>query len=122
MGNCDTLLIVGSNDPWTEFYPAPAQARAVQIDIDGRHLGNRYPVEVGLTGDAAETLEALLPCLADNQDKSWRTDVEDEVTRWHRLAESRAGSPPNHSIRSSSSGHSPHDYRRTPRSVSTSAR
>src|SRR4051812_14473595 len=57
---CDTLLVVGSNDPWTEFYPAPGQARAVQVDLDGRHVGNRYPIEVGLTGDAAPTLDALL--------------------------------------------------------------
>src|SRR4051812_8648368 len=61
MSHCDTLLIVGSNDPWTEFYPPPGEARAVQVDIDGRHVGNRYPVEVGLTGDAAATLDALLP-------------------------------------------------------------
>ena len=51
--NCDTLLIVGSNDPWTEFYPKPGQARAVQIDLDPVHLANRYPIEVGLVGDAA---------------------------------------------------------------------
>ena len=63
LDSCDTLLVVGSNDPWTEFYPAPGQARAVQVDIDGRHLGNRYPVEVGLVGDAAESLAALLPLL-----------------------------------------------------------
>ena len=56
LGYCDTLLIVGSNDPWTEFYPPPGMARAVQIDIDGRKVGNRYPVEVPLVGDAAGTL------------------------------------------------------------------
>jgi pyruvate dehydrogenase (quinone) len=50
--------VVGSNDPWTEYYPAPGQARAVQADIDGRHLGNRYELMVGLTGDAADTLTA----------------------------------------------------------------
>ena len=63
MAECDTLLIVGSNDPWTEFYPPPGKARAVQIDIDGRVVGNRYPIEVSLVGDAAATLSALLPPL-----------------------------------------------------------
>ncbi|WP_166139382.1 thiamine pyrophosphate-requiring protein [Nocardioides ochotonae] len=87
---CDTLLIVGSNDPWTEFYPAPGQARAVQIDIDGRHLGNRYPVEVGLVGDTAETLRALLPLLEERRDTTWRRQVEAEVERWHTLAQERA--------------------------------
>jgi len=87
---CDTLLIVGSNDPWTEFYPAPGQARAVQIDIDGRHLGNRYPVEVGLVGDTAETLRALLPLLEERRDTTWRRQVEAEVERWHKLAQERA--------------------------------
>jgi len=87
---CDTLLIVGSNDPWTEFYPAPGQARAVQIDIDGRHLGNRYPVDVGLVGDTTETLSALLPLLEKKSDTGWRADVVAEVERWHRIAQERA--------------------------------
>ena len=92
MDNCDTLLMIGTNDPWTEFYPAPGQARAVQIDLDGRHLGNRYPVEVGLVGDAAETLTALLPLLEDKSESPWRTDVVGQVERWHRIAAERAGS------------------------------
>ena len=92
MEHCDTLLMVGTNDPWTEFYPAPGQARAVQVDIDGRKLGNRYPIEVGLPGDAAETLRALLPLLRDrSQDGgSWRQEVEEQVRRWHGTAEERA--------------------------------
>jgi pyruvate dehydrogenase (quinone) len=93
MGQCDTLLVIGSNDPWTEFYPAPAQARGVQIDIDGRHLGNRYPVEVGLTGDAALTIEELLPLLTDRPDSPWRHEVEARVQDWHRIAEKRAALP-----------------------------
>ncbi|WP_185994258.1 thiamine pyrophosphate-requiring protein [Nocardioides campestrisoli] len=92
MDQCDTLLVVGSNDPWTEFYPAPGQARAVQVDLDGRHVGNRYPVEVGLVGDAAETLAALLPLLEERADRTWHDQVVDQVTRWHGVAEERAGS------------------------------
>jgi len=60
---CDTLLIVGSQFPYTEYLPKPGQARAVQIDIDGKALGARYPTEVNLVGDSAETLRALLPLL-----------------------------------------------------------
>jgi pyruvate dehydrogenase (quinone) len=93
LGNCDTLLLVGTNDPWTEFYPAPGQARAVQVDIDGRHLGNRYPVEVGLTGDASETLRALLPLLDKRTDGAWRRDVEAHVREWHDVAAARAATP-----------------------------
>ncbi|HWJ10015.1 MAG TPA: thiamine pyrophosphate-requiring protein [Nocardioides sp.] len=96
MDQCDTLLIVGSNDPWSEYYPAPGQARAVQIDIDGRHLGNRYPVEVGLTGDAAETLSALLPLLPLLPDRSgspWQDEVEAAVRRSRQLAADRAALP-----------------------------
>jgi pyruvate dehydrogenase (quinone) len=88
LGGCDTLLIVGSNDPWTEFYPPPGQARAVQVDLDTRNLGNRYPVEVGLPGDAAETLDALLPLLEPRD--GWRSEVERAVERWHTLAGQRA--------------------------------
>lgn len=90
LDQCDTLLMVGTNDPWTEFYPAPGQARGVQVDLDGRHVGNRYPVEVGLVGDAAETLTALLPLLEERTDTSWRDQVVEQVERWHRIARERA--------------------------------
>ena len=93
MGRCDTLLIVGSNDPWTEFYPPPGQARAVQIDIDGRFIGNRYPVEVGLVGDAAGTLDALLELLDGEADPAWRGEVEAEVSRWREISARRAAIP-----------------------------
>lgn len=97
--NCDTLLIIGSNDPWTEFYPKPGQARAVQIDIDGRKIANRYPVELGLVGDAAETLQQLSVRLdAKQQEKEsqraqWRSDVETQVSAWRHLSEERANLP-----------------------------
>lgn len=93
LGNCDALLIVGSNDPWTEFYPPPGAARAVQIDIDERKIGNRYPVEVGLAGDAANALQALGSRLNQRPRGQWREDVEQEVTRWRALAEERAAVP-----------------------------
>jgi pyruvate dehydrogenase (quinone) len=93
LGGCDTLLMVGTNDPWTEFYPPPGQARAVQVDLDGRHLGDRYPVEVALHGDAAETLRALLPLLPESADGAWRAEVEGAVRSWRELAAERAGTP-----------------------------
>ncbi|HTU64092.1 MAG TPA: thiamine pyrophosphate-requiring protein, partial [Polyangiales bacterium] len=57
MQRCDTLLVVGSQFPYTEYLPKPGQARAVQIDLDGRAVGNRYPTEVNLIGDSKETLK-----------------------------------------------------------------
>jgi pyruvate dehydrogenase (quinone) len=93
MANCDTLLMVGTDDPWTEFYPPPGRARAVQIDLDGRHLGDRYPIEVPLPGDAAETLRALLPLLEAPADGGWRAEVEAAVRSWHELSAERAATP-----------------------------
>src|SRR4051812_33906570 len=90
MRGCDTLLLIGTNDPWTEFYPAPGQARAVQIDIDGRQLGMRYPVEVPLLGDAAETLRGLVDAVARRENRSWRERVEASVRRWREIAAARA--------------------------------
>lgn len=63
MRQCDTLLIVGSQFPYTEFLPRPGQARCVQIDLDGKAIGGRYPTEASLVGDSAETLRALIPRL-----------------------------------------------------------
>ena len=72
MMDCDTLLMVGSSFPYGEFLPREGQARGVQIDIDGKMLSLRYPVEVNLIGDSAETLRALIPFLQRKTDRSWR--------------------------------------------------
>jgi pyruvate dehydrogenase (quinone) len=90
MSGCDTLLMVGTNEPYTEFLPKPGQARAVQIDIDGRNLGSRYPTEVNLAGDATETLRGLLPRLEQRDRSAWRTQVENAVADWWKIAERRA--------------------------------
>lgn len=63
MTSCDTLLMIGSGSPYSEFLPEEGQARGVQIDLDGRMLSVRYPMEVNLVGDSKETLRALLPLL-----------------------------------------------------------
>ncbi len=105
MRHCDTLLLIGTNDPWTEFYPAPGQARAVQIDVDGRRLGIRYPVEVPLLGDAAETVRALLALIPKRAPGAWADRVAGSVRRWHEIAGARAAAAaepvnPQHVVRS----------------------
>ena len=82
MMDADTLLLVGTSFPYAEFLPEEGQARGVQIDIDGRMLGIRYPVELGLVGDSAETLRALVPLLERKRDRAWRERIEREVDRW----------------------------------------
>ena len=89
MENCDTLLIVGSNDPWTEFYPPPGQARAVQIDVEPRVIGSKYPVEVAVSGDARQTLSRLLPLLERKTDRDWEQRVASWTRQWRELAEAR---------------------------------
>ena len=82
MMGCDTLLTVGSNFPYTQFLPKLGQARAVQIDHDGRLIGMRYPYEINLVGDAQRTLAALIPLLEHKPDRSWRQDIEGNVAGW----------------------------------------
>ncbi|MGW5720069.1 thiamine pyrophosphate-requiring protein [Amycolatopsis sp. NPDC003865] len=90
MRDCDTLLIVGSNFPYSQFLPDFGQARAVQIDLDGRLIGMRYPTEVNLVGDSAATLRALLPRLASKPDRAWRETVEKNVASWWETVEKEA--------------------------------
>ena len=90
MRNCDTLLTVGSSFPYTQFLPAFDQARAVQIDIDGKYIGMRYPYELNLVGDARATLRALIPLLERKEDRSWREDIEAKVARWWETMEQEA--------------------------------
>jgi pyruvate dehydrogenase (quinone) len=90
MQDCDTLLTVGSNFPYTQFLPDLDQARAVQIDLDGSLIGMRYPYEVNLVGDAASTLRALVPLLERQEDRGWREDLEKKVLRWWEVMDSEA--------------------------------
>jgi pyruvate dehydrogenase (quinone) len=90
MHECDTLLMIGSSFPYSEWLPEEGQARGIQIDIDARMLSIRYPMDVGLVGDARETLTELLPLLERNQDRSWREAIEGEIESWWRLLEERA--------------------------------
>jgi len=90
MMGCDTLLMVGSNFPYAEYLPPEGQARGVQIDIDGKMLGIRYPMEVHLQGDSALTLRALAPMLRRKQDRSWREQIEQGVRDWWEVVEERS--------------------------------
>ncbi len=90
MEQCDTLLMVGSGFPYSEFLPAEGQARGVQIDIDAQMLGLRYPMEINLQGDAARTLQALLPLLEHKAERQWQEQIEANVRDWWTLMERRA--------------------------------
>jgi pyruvate dehydrogenase (quinone) len=90
MNEADTLLMVGSSFPYSEFLPDPKKARGVQIDIDGRMLNIRFPIEAGLVGDAKATLEELIPLVRHKTDRSWREQIEEEVAEWWKLMEDRA--------------------------------
>src|SRR5882724_2453337 len=71
MEECDTLLMVGTSFPYMEYYPKPGKAKAVQIDLDPTRIGLRYPVDIGLTGDAKATLQILLPLIKQHSDRSF---------------------------------------------------
>lgn len=90
MRDCDTLLMIGSGFPYSEFLPEEGDARGVQIDIRPDMLSLRYPMEINLVGDARETLQALLPLLRQKQDLSWRRQIETNVGDWWKILETRA--------------------------------
>jgi pyruvate dehydrogenase (quinone) len=90
MQDCDTLLTVGSNFPYTQFMPEFGKARAIQVDIDAKWIGMRYPYDVNLVGDAATVLRALLPQLEAKQDRSWRETIESNVRSWWDTVEAEA--------------------------------
>ncbi|MET4442001.1 pyruvate dehydrogenase (quinone) [Bradyrhizobium sp. GM2.2] len=93
MMECDTLLMVGSAFPYAEFLPKEGAARGVQIDIDAGMMSIRFPMEVGLVGDAAETLRALLPRLKPKSDGAWRQGIQDDVAKWWKTLDDRAHQP-----------------------------
>jgi pyruvate dehydrogenase (quinone) len=98
MADCDALLILGSNFPYRQFYPQ--EARVAQVDIRPENLGRKVPVELGLTGDVAATIQALLPLLSDKRDG---THLERAVAHYKKaregldeLALGTPGKPPIH--------------------------
>lgn len=82
MRGCDTLLTVGSSFPYTQFMPEPGQARGVQIDVDPKMIGLRYPYEYNIVAEAGTALRALIPHLERKTDRSWQEDLEAQVSRW----------------------------------------
>jgi pyruvate dehydrogenase (quinone) len=90
MSDCDTLLTIGSNFPYSQFLPDFGQARAVQIDIEPTLIGMRYPYEVNIVGDAASTLRALIPYLKHKDDRSWQEKIISDVARWWEVMSNEA--------------------------------
>lgn len=82
MRDCDALLTVGSSFPYTQFMPQFGQCKAVQIDVDGRMIGMRYPYSINIVADAKSALQALIPKLRRKEDRSWREGIEANVARW----------------------------------------
>jgi len=98
MRECDVLLVVGSSFPYAEFYPKAGQAKGVQIDIDGRLLSLRYPMDVNLKGDSKQTLAALVPLLKRKTDLSWQEKVIANVKDWWKVVEGRAHTDGNNGL------------------------
>ncbi len=90
MRDCDTLLIVGSNFPYSQFLPKFGQARAIQVDIDGTLIGMRYPTELNIVADAAATLRAIIPLIERKESSKWRDTITDNVARWWETLEKQA--------------------------------
>lgn len=90
MRDCDTLLTIGSSFPYLQFMPEEGQARGVQIDIDATMIGLRYHYEFNIVGDAAATLQALIPLLHRKEDRSWRENLEKKVNQWWETMRSEA--------------------------------
>jgi len=87
MKACDTVLILGSTMPWEEYYPAPGQARGVQVDLKPDRIGLRYPVEVGLTGDVKATLQGLAPLLRRKTERGFLHEAQRRMADWNALLE-----------------------------------
>ncbi len=85
MQGADTLLMVGSSFPYSEFLPKTGQVKAIQIDLMGRMLSIRYPMDLALEGDSKESLKELLPLLHRKEDRSWQEEIKSNVADWWRL-------------------------------------
>lgn len=90
MMGADTLFMIGSSFPYTEWLPEEGQCKGVEIDLDGRMIGVRYPMNSHLIGDSKDTLTELIPLLRRKEDRSWRRKIEGEVDEWWQVLDDRA--------------------------------
>lgn len=98
MTHCDTFLMIGSGFPYSEFLPKEGDARGVQIDLGADMLSLRYPMEVNLVGDSAETLRGLLPLLDQKTDDAWRKRIEGWTSEWWETLDKRAMESAKHGV------------------------
>ena len=89
MEECDSLFLVGTSFPYMSYLPKPGQATAVQIDRDPARLGLRYPIDIGLCGDAPATIKALLPMLKRRPDRSFLEKAQERMKDWWELMRTR---------------------------------
>ncbi|MHB1929030.1 MAG: thiamine pyrophosphate-dependent enzyme, partial [Acidimicrobiales bacterium] len=82
MQDADTLLMVGSSFPYSEFLPTTGAAKGIQIDRAARNLSIRYPMDLALVGDSRDTLSELLPLLRRKTDRSWQDKIVANVKDW----------------------------------------
>ncbi|HYK50845.1 MAG TPA: thiamine pyrophosphate-dependent enzyme [Terriglobales bacterium] len=90
MEHCDTLLMVGTSFPYIEYLPKPGDAKGVQIELDPKRIGLRFPVDVGLVGDARRVLRELLPRLKPKQDRTFLEKRQKELSEWRTVMDDRA--------------------------------
>lgn len=93
MEDCDAFLIVGSSSPYSGWMAKPKQAVGVQIDDLPERLGLRYPIKVGLAGDAQLTLRELIPLVERNDDRSFLETAQQNVREWRELMRERGTTP-----------------------------
>jgi pyruvate dehydrogenase (quinone) len=89
MEECDTLIMVGTSFPYMDFYPKPGKVRCVQIDVDAARIGLRFPVDIGLVGDAKAVLTHLLPLLEKKKDRKFLEKAQSRMKDWNSVLEKR---------------------------------
>ncbi|MDE1994137.1 MAG: ubiquinone-dependent pyruvate dehydrogenase [Rhizobiaceae bacterium] len=96
MESCDTLLMLGTDFPYRQFYPQ--NARIAQIDIRPEALGNRCPLDIGLIGDVKATLQALLPRLDEKSDDRHLNSAVENYGKARKGLDDLAESSPNSEV------------------------
>jgi pyruvate dehydrogenase (quinone) len=90
MESCDTLLMVGTSFPYLEYLPKPGDAKGIQIELDPKRIGLRFPVDVGLVGDSRRVLRELLPRLKRKENRSFLEKAQKGMEDWRKVMKERA--------------------------------
>lgn len=95
MDEADTILMIGTSFPYSDYLPNPKKTIGIQIDINSEKIGLRYPVKIGLVGNSKPILQLLIEQVKQKSDNSFLSKLQKDMKDWNRILDKRSSKKSN---------------------------